>query len=185
MLLLRSVPQRRKGIAPATIFAFNPVSEKFCCARNDLLLRALDIPPIWLIASLAAAFGLDRLVPGLASGLGWITTLGNMMVVAGLGSMGLAVVEFLRAKTSVVPRRLPKSILTHGIYRLSRNPIYLGDALVLGGAILSWDVLPALVLVPAFMGLIQRRFIRGEEAGLLAVFQDEARDYLSRVRRWI
>lgn len=135
--------------------------------------------------ALASAFGLDRLIPGLGFGLGWMRVLGDVMVVLGLGSMVLAVFEFLRARTSFIPRRIPSAFLQAGIYRLTRNPIYLGDALVLAGAILHWDVLPALVLVPAFMGMIQRRFIRGEEAGLIATFGDEARAYLGRVRRWL
>jgi protein-S-isoprenylcysteine O-methyltransferase Ste14 len=57
--------------------------------------------------------------------------------------------------------------------------------MVLAGALLHWDVLPALVLVPLFGGLITRRFILGEEAGLLANFGAEYREWSARVRRWI
>lgn len=67
---------------------------------------------------------------------------------------GLAFWEFLRARTSVIPRQMPSAFLKRGIYRLTRNPIYLGDAMVLaGGLILRWDVLAALPLVPAFAAL--------------------------------
>ena len=81
--------------------------------------------------------------------------------------MGLGAFELVRHHTTFIPRRMPSAFVRQGIFRLSRNPIYLGDALVLAGAILHWDVLPALVLVPAFWRLITRRFIVGEEAGLV------------------
>ncbi|WP_255552284.1 methyltransferase family protein [Maritimibacter dapengensis] len=150
-----------------------------------LLLRWLDIPPTWLVAGLLSAFGLDRLLPGLGFGWDWTRLVGDILIVAGLGSMGAAVLEFIRARTSFIPRRRPSAFLRSGIYRFTRNPIYLGDAMVLAGAILHWDVLPALVLVPVFGSFIERRFIRGEEAGLIAAFGDEARDWMGQVRRWL
>lgn len=149
------------------------------------MARWLDIPPIWLLAALGVAFGLDRAVPGLGFGLDWTRWLGDALIVTGLGAMAAAVWEFLRARTSFIPRRVPTSFLRGGIYRLSRNPIYLGDALVLTGAILRWDVLPALVLVPLFAATISRRFIRWEEGRLIATFGEEAQEWMGRVRRWL
>ncbi len=150
-----------------------------------LLLRLLDIPPTWLLLTLAGAFGLDRLFPWLATGLDWVRWVGDALIVLGLGAMSAAVWEFLRARTSFIPRRAPSAFLRSGIYRITRNPMYLGDALVLAGAILHWDVLPALVLVPLFGGFIQRRFIRWEENRLIESFGDEARAWMGRVRRWL
>lgn len=149
------------------------------------MFKWLDLPPVWLAAALGASFGLDRLIPGLGFGLDWLRWLGDALVILGLGSMGLAVVELLRHHTTFVPRQSPSAFVRGGIYRLSRNPIYLGDALILVGAVLHWDVLPALVLVPAFTGLITRRFIRGEEMGLIAGFGDEVEEWFGRVRRWL
>jgi protein-S-isoprenylcysteine O-methyltransferase Ste14 len=71
-----------------------------------------------------------------------------------------------------------------GIYRLTRNPIYLADALILTGAILRWDA-ASLVLVPVFMAVIQRRFILGEEAGLRTAFGADFERYAAQVRRWL
>lgn len=150
-----------------------------------MLRRWLDIPPTWLGLGLLATFGLDRLVPGLATGMVWLERLWQLLILGGVASMGLAVLEFLRGKTSFIPRRVPSAFLKQGIYKITRNPIYLGDAMVLGGAALALDVLPALLLVPVFMGVIKARFISGEEAGLIAKFGDEAREYFARVRRWM
>ncbi|MCK0170532.1 DUF1295 domain-containing protein [Aliiroseovarius sp. S1123] len=149
------------------------------------LLRLVDLPPIWLMAMAAVAFGLDRAVPGLGFDLGWTRWLGSGLVAVGLGVMGLAVWEFLRARTTIIPRQTPTSFLKSGIYRLTRNPIYLGDALVLGGLVLRWDVLPALILVPIFTRIITTRFIIGEEEGLTAIFGEEFKNWAATVRRWL
>lgn len=149
------------------------------------LFRWFDIPPAWLAGALGLTWGLDRLVPGLGLGLGWLQRLGDGLVLLGLVSMALGAWELVRHHTTFVPRQRPSEFVRQGIYRLSRNPIYLGDALVLAGAALHWDVLPALLLVPAFGGLIARRFIRGEEAGLIAAFGDEVEAWFARVRRWL
>ncbi|HCQ63910.1 MAG TPA: S-isoprenylcysteine methyltransferase [Rhodobacteraceae bacterium] len=149
------------------------------------LLKWIDLPPVWLIGALAAAFGLDRLLPGLGFGVDPLRWLGNAMIAAGLGAMGLGAFELVRHHTTFIPRRKPSAFVRQGIFRLSRNPIYLGDALVLAGAILHWDVLPALVIVPAFMGLVTRRFIRGEEAGLVEAFGRAAEAWFAKVRRWL
>ncbi len=149
------------------------------------LLKWIDLPPVWLIGALAAAFGLDRLLPGLAIGFDPLRWLGDALIAAGLGAMGLGVFELVRHHTSFIPRRKPSHFVRQGIYRISRNPIYLGDALVLAGAILHWDVAPALLIVPAFMALITRRFILGEEAGLVEAFGRAAEAWFAKVRRWL
>jgi protein-S-isoprenylcysteine O-methyltransferase Ste14 len=150
-----------------------------------LLLRWIDIPPGWLALSAGAAWGLDWLIPGLGFGWNWSRLLGDGLIALGLGAMGLAFWEFLRARTSVIPRQVPTAFLTRGIYRLTRNPIYLGDAMVLAGLILRWDVLVALPLVAVFTSVITRRFILGEEAGLIAQFGDEFTEWAAKVRRWL
>lgn len=149
------------------------------------LLRLVDLPPVWLIAMAAIAFGLDRALPGLGFGWDWTRWLGTGLLGAGIAVMALAVWEFLRARTTLIPRQTPTAFLRTGIYRLTRNPIYLGDALILGGLILRWDVLPALILVPIFTRIITTRFIIGEEEGLIAIFGDAFKDWAATVRRWL
>ncbi|PIE07603.1 MAG: S-isoprenylcysteine methyltransferase [Rhodobacterales bacterium] len=149
------------------------------------VLKWIDLPPFWLLGALGLAFGLDRLVPGLGFGLGAMRLLGNALIVVGLAAMLFAIFELLRHRTTLVPRQKPSRLVRRGIFRFSRNPIYLGDVLVLAGAILRWDVLPALVLVPGFMWLITHRFILGEEAGLIAGFGRLAEAWFGKVRRWL
>ena len=149
------------------------------------LLKWIDLPPVWLIGALAAAYTVDGLMPGLGLGSARWRWFGAALRAGGLGGWGGGPFELVRHHTTFIPRRKPSHFVRRGIFRFSRNPIYLGDALVLAGAILHWDVLPALVLVPAFMWLITRRFIRGEEAGLVEAFGRAAEAWFGKVRRWL
>ncbi|GHE86121.1 S-isoprenylcysteine methyltransferase [Aliiroseovarius zhejiangensis] len=149
------------------------------------LLRWLDMPPVWLALMIALAYGLDRIAPGLGFGLEITRGLGNLLIVLGLGLLGAAIWQFRRARTTVIPGEEPSALVQHGLYRWTRNPIYLGDAMILTGLILRWDVLPALLLVPVFTTIITKRFILWEEAALRAKFGPAFDDWAGQVRRWI
>lgn len=147
-------------------------------------MKYVDLPPVWLAGFLGLGWAQARVVPTPFSGAagdvaGWV------LVAAGLALMTAAVVRMLRRHTTVIPRERPAALVTGGVFALSRNPIYLGDALVLAGCGLIWDSLLALVLVPVFVAVIERRFIRGEEAMLRAAFGADFETYEKRVRRWI
>ncbi|MDZ4134428.1 MAG: isoprenylcysteine carboxylmethyltransferase family protein [Paracoccaceae bacterium] len=146
--------------------------------------RVLDWPPVWLLGALAAVWGLGQALPWpLFGGMG--RGVGAVLVLAGLLLMALAVAQMTRARTSVIPRAQPAALVTGGVFGLSRNPIYLGDVLVLAGAVLWWDVPLALPLIPGLMAVLQARFIRGEEARLRAAFGPAFDAWAARVRRWI
>ena len=146
------------------------------------MLREIDIPPLWLAIFAALGWLVARAVPlalpyGAAAGWGLIA-LGGALVLTAAGQMVLR-------HTTFIPRRDPSALVTGGVFALSRNPIYLGDALVLAGFLLINDGFLALPLVPAFMLLITRRYILGEEARILATFGDEYAAYCRHTRRWI
>ncbi len=141
-----------------------------------------DLPPVWLAVFLGLSYGAARLWPVRVPG----------MPAVGLGLAGLGVVlllvaaaQMLARRTTVHPHGQPAVLVTGGLFRLSRNPIYLADALMLAGLTLWWDGLVALPLVPVFMALIARRFIRPEEARLRAAFGVAADAYMARTRRWL
>ena len=77
------------------------------------------------------------------------------------------------------------SIVTTGIYRVTRNPMYLGLAFVLMGWATYLANLAALLLVPAFVAYMTRFQIKPEERALLAKFGLSFAEYLAAVRRWI
>ena len=102
-------------------------------------MRWIDLPPIWLLAALYAAFWLGQTLP-------FETVLDHMMVrgigvglvMVGLILMGLAVTEMRMKKTTVLPYLQASHLVRTGIFARTRNPIYLGDVFVLVGCILWW-----------------------------------------------
>ena len=146
-------------------------------------MKILDLPPLWLALFVALVWGIG-VVPLRLFG-GWGDALGWSLVVAGLLLMAVAAAQMVLARTSFIPRRDPAALVTGGVFRLSRNPIYLGDALVLLGVALIRDAALSLPLVPLFAWLITQRFILGEEARLRAAFGPAFAAWAARTRRWL
>lgn len=147
-----------------------------------LLFSAIDIPPVWLAAHLVLTWGISFVPLPLFGAVGVWLGAGTML--AGVGLMAAAAFAMVRQRTTVIPKRDPSAMVTTGVFRFSRNPIYLGDVLVLGGAILWWDTVLALPLLAVFIWLIQTRFINDEEARLTLAFGPEFDLWAQRVRRW-
>lgn len=147
------------------------------------LLRQWESPPTWLLLMITLAALQSRYLPLIDAGRpGRIA--GTVLIVGGLFIFTAALLQFRRHRTTVMPRETPVALIDTGIYRLSRNPIYLADALFLAGAALWWDA-ASLLLVPLFVMIITRRFILGEESGLRAVFGAAFDRYAAQTRRWL
>jgi protein-S-isoprenylcysteine O-methyltransferase Ste14 len=116
----------------------------------------------------------------------------TLRLVLGIPLIGLAAAGLLvaframtRAGTPLDPRETPKLILTTGIYRLSRNPIYLSMGIfVLGVGILA-DTLWVVVLAPVIIFVMERGVIAREEKYLERKFGATYLQYKAAVRRWI
>jgi protein-S-isoprenylcysteine O-methyltransferase Ste14 len=148
----------------------------------------LKVPPVVVALVTAALMGIvARAGPGFRWSLPARGLLATGLALVGLlvGAMGVA--AFRRARTTVNPMTpgASSSLVRSGIYRLTRNPMYLGIALTL----LGWGVFlsNALALcLPAGFVLYMNRFQIGpEERALAARFGDEFAAYSSRVRRWL
>jgi len=109
---------------------------------------------------------------------------GAVLILAGLAAMLVAVLEMTKAKTTVIPRRKPAALVTSGIFEYSRNPIYLGDALVVAGAMLWLQVPWALPMIGVFAWILRHRFIDGEEQRLTETFGAEFSLWAARTGRW-
>jgi protein-S-isoprenylcysteine O-methyltransferase Ste14 len=144
--------------------------------------RDIDIPPTWLVLHIAAAWALAHLSPAVFGAFGRLA--GQGLVVLGLSLMAVAAGQMILARTTVIPRRTPRALVTTGLFSLSRNPIYLADAIILTGAILWLDALLALPLLFSFVWLIETRFIRDEETRLSLAFGAAFDLWASRTRRW-
>ena len=145
------------------------------------LVQKLDLPPIWLVDFLVLAWGQNRVLPGFPP----LDVTGWSLVVVGLAFTVLAVRAFRQAKTTIVPHQMPSQLITHGVFRHSRNPIYLADVMFLAGLSLIWGSWLGIILVPVFVKLLTKRFIEPEEARLMDLFSANYEAWASRTRRWL
>jgi protein-S-isoprenylcysteine O-methyltransferase Ste14 len=143
------------------------------------MLKAFDIPPIWLGVALLVTWVIGKI------GGFWPAPLGGAMLIGfGMLLMALAALQMTLARTTIWPRRNPSALVTGGVFAMSRNPIYLGDAVVLTGALAFWGAWAALPLVALFCTWITRRYILDEEARLRAGFGAEFEAWAALVPRW-
>ena len=148
-------------------------------------MKWIDMPPVWLALFVALAWVQSRyLGAGLALGA-WADFAGGLLVGGGILLAIFAFMEFRRARTTVVPHNTPERLITSGIFSRSRNPIYLGDVLILTGLILRWDAVLSLPLVPVFLWILEKRFIVPEETRMRQAFRAEFAKYERKVRRWV
>ena len=148
----------------------------------------LKLPPVavgaitaalmWCVSAAAPAF--DFLFPANVVLSPSLALIGAVTCLAG-------VVSFRRAKTTVNPMKpgSTTSLVVSGIYRYTRNPMYLGFLLILlGWAAFLLNVL-AFVVLPMFVVWMSRFQISPEERVLASLFGNDYAEYRGRVRRWL
>jgi len=149
-------------------------------------MKWIDIPPVWLLAALIATWFIGEAQPfNLSLDFPLTQLLGGLLVGAGVILMALAAMEMRKGRTTIIPHSEAASLVTSGIFKRTRNPIYLGDAAILAGLALRWDAVLALVLVPVFVWIIERRFIIPEENMLRRKFRADFARYTQKTRRWL
>jgi len=149
-------------------------------------MKWIDLPPVWLAGCIALAWGQAQYLPvGLGFGPVWADLLGGLLVGGGLVLMALAVTEMRRQKTTLMPHETPSRLVQSGIFTRSRNPIYLGDVMVLAGLILYFDAVLALPLIPVLTWILEKRFIIGEENRMRRTFRSDWARYEQKVPRWV
>ena len=148
----------------------------------------LKIPPVapallcaaamWATTTIAPPFGIDHTIRLIAS-----TVLGTL----GAGICLRAVMQFRGARTTVNPTtpNASSALVTNGIYRLTRNPMYLGFLLLLSGWSTFLDASLAWAGPMLFVVYMNRFQITPEERTLTAHFGDEFVRYQQQVRRWL
>lgn len=114
----------------------------------------------------------------------------QILLVLSLIAIGLAIVlaamrRFARAGTRVEPWAPSSAIVSDGIYRFTRNPMYVGMALVMAGLALVIGSPSSLAMIAVAVLVVDRYVIRREEAYLEMKFGTDYLDYKRRVRRWL
>ena len=109
------------------------------------------------------------------------------LAILGAATSALGVVAFLRARTTVNPTRpeATSSLVSSGVYLLTRNPMYLGFLLILSGWAIFLANLVVFPLLPVFVFYITRFQIQPEEKALTIRFGQGFVRYTNGVRRWI
>ncbi len=142
-------------------------------------------PPVLLLLHLFAGLALGWLIPIPLVPPQGLQKFGLALAFAGFLLGAAAAVEFNRKHTTLDPHGLVSTLVTSGIYRFTRNPIYLGFVMMVIGVPLYlnnyWGIVLAAILVILFNALV----ICHEEAYLEKKFGDEYAGYRSRVRRWL
>jgi len=151
---------------------------------------SLKIPPPIVALIVLFAMKLARTIPSFEYGLielPYHRPIGYLLAAVGILMVIVSNRQFHRASTTVNPMRPQEAstLVTAGLFRYSRNPIYLGMALLtLAGVAISQNLLN-LLLVIAFVVYITLFQIRPEEQALRAKFGGAFDTYCERVRRWI
>ena len=96
-----------------------------------------------------------------------------------------AFIEFRKARTTLDPHGSVKSLVMAGVYRISRNPIYLGFLLMVIGLPLNSGIYWGILIAPLYVATMNRLVIEREEAYLEKKFKEQYTGYKSRVRRWL
>jgi protein-S-isoprenylcysteine O-methyltransferase Ste14 len=148
----------------------------------------LKVPPVAAGLIVAVAMGAAaRWLPGLAFTLPGRMPLALAIALAGVAIALAGVAAFRRRRTTVDPRTPERAsaIVDTGVYRVSRNPMYVGMLTVLVGWAVFLANWAALLMLPAFVAYIHRFQIVPEERALTARFGPAYAAYQARVRRWL
>jgi protein-S-isoprenylcysteine O-methyltransferase Ste14 len=143
------------------------------------------MPPIWILIAIFA-----MLISNFTFPLAWIVPplwnlIGIIFLASGMILNLIADKAFHQVDTTVKPFQESSSLVTSGVFQISRNPMYLGMVLILTGiAVLLRSLSPFLVIVP-FAILIDRSCIHVEEQMLAEKFGTMWEAYKAKTRRWL
>ena len=143
------------------------------------------LPPVYLLLGISLQVGLHYVLP-LATIIPppyhWS---GIAVIVLGVLIILFPAASFSKADTTIIPFRESSSLVVSGLYRHTRNPMYLGMVLILSGVALLTGSLSPFVVPVLFVLVINRMIISVEERMLERAFGDEYLAYKKTVRRWI
>ena len=146
-----------KKILPTTLFLFSLIA---------MLILWWLFPSARFLSFPAILLGLPLLVGGL-----WLSILGSN--------------KFEEVQTEIKTFDDPDVLVTDGVFRYTRNPMYLGFVIALLGVALLFGSLPTFIVVAVYFVITDRWYIQYEEQAMARVFGEEYRQYKKRTRRWL
>ena len=153
-------------------------------------MKSLELkipPPAIAVLAAAAMWALSLVAPTLQVPTRVRLFAALAFALVGVGFSVAGVLSFRRAKTTLNPTKpqLTSSLVSSGIYKVTRNPMYVGLLFVLTAWAVFLSSAWALLGPVAYFLYIGRFQIAPEEHALTALFGAEYTAYLSRVRRWL
>jgi len=147
----------------------------------------LKVPPLALVFLFGALMWLVSAYSVFTIALPWRLVFALIFCTMGLAIVLAGILTFRRAKTTVNPLtpEATTTMVTSGIYRFTRNPMYLGFLFVLAGWVIYLSNLLAFALLPLFVWYMNRFQIVPEERALGAKFSHAFTAYKCSVRRWL
>ena len=156
----------------------------------DAMGLGLPPPPVVFLGPLILGLLLNRKVPVPFLPRGFTRILGLPLIGGGVLAGGWTYRTMRRADTPIigepfVPGKPTSSLVTEGPFRYTRNPGYLGRAMVYAGIASLTNVIWVFLFLPVVLFMMQRTAIEREERSLERKFGEEYLDNKARVRRWI
>lgn len=144
-------------------------------------------PPLLFLGMFGLALGAERLWRPVPTGVPRAARVALALALLGGAAafLGGALRRFRAARTPPQPWRPTKRVVDTGVYRVTRNPMYVGMTLAYLALALAADSALALLSLPALVLLVWWGVIAREERYLERKFGDEYRAYQARVRRWL
>jgi len=143
-------------------------------------------PPVYMLLFAFAMWLCSRYIPIFE--WRWDTRfMGIIIILCGIMIDLISLAGFIASKTSINPIHPEKArhLVTSGMHRFSRNPMYLGLLLLLTGWFFHLGALSPLLLIPLFILTLTKMQIQPEETILEDLFGQAYRDYKRTVRRWL
>lgn len=143
------------------------------------------LPPLLFVLAAIAMLALHQALPGPHLAPVWLRSLGLVPLAAGLAIAWWHARLFRRIGTNLHTFREPGQLVTGGLFRISRNPMYLGFVLSLAGLGILLGAATPWAVVAAFVLVVDRWYIRFEEAAMQHHFGAAYEAYRRDVRRWL
>ncbi len=143
------------------------------------------VPPVYLLITLLLMAALHFGAP-IARVLGPpYSYVGAVPLIVGIAISAIAAGAFARAGTPIIPFERSTVLVVNGLFRFTRNPMYLGMVVALLGVTMLLGTVSPFLPIPVFVWIIRKQFIEGEERFLEEIFGEQYVAYKRRVRRWL
>ncbi|GAB3907110.1 hypothetical protein GCM10028803_40600 [Larkinella knui] len=153
--------------------------------KNADRAGVIAFPPLLFGSTLLLGLGLRYVFPTPFLALLPALSIGAVLLIIGVVSLLLAFRGMIQHKTTIHPSGTTTAIVRNGLYRYTRNPMYLSLTLIYMAVSVATNAWWGLLLLIPLLGVVQKGIIEREEQYLTRKFGDEYLSYKAQVRRWL